>query len=115
MAMHLLEFLKYMLSKFQQDILDRLDLVIENQYKIQRSLTQIQKQEDQAMADLSALKAQVQANTDVEASAVVLIKGLAAQLAAVATDPAAVQALADQLKASAQALSEAITANTPAA
>ncbi len=67
------------------------------------------------MADLSGLTAQVTANTDVEASAVTLLNGLAAQIAQLKTDPAALQALSDQLKASATSLSEAITANTPAA
>lgn len=67
------------------------------------------------MANLDALTAQVKANTDVEASAVVLIQGIAAQLAAAATDPVAVAALAAQLKGSADALSAAIVANTPAA
>ena len=66
-------------------------------------------------AQLDALTAQVKANTDVEASAIVLIKGLADQIAAVKTDPVALQALSDSLKASAGTLSDAITANTPAA
>lgn len=64
---------------------------------------------------LDALAAQVAINTSAEASAVALIQGLAAQLAAIANDPAAVAALAAQLKTSADALSAAIVANTPAA
>lgn len=67
------------------------------------------------MALLDTLTAQVKANTDAEASAVTLIQGLAAQLTAAAGDPVQVQALADQLKASAAALGSAIVANTPAA
>jgi hypothetical protein len=65
-------------------------------------------------AELDALTAQVQANTEVEASAVTLIQGLAAQIAANTTDPAALTALSEQLKTSADALAAAITANTPA-
>jgi len=65
------------------------------------------------MADLSVLTAQVTKNTEVEAGAVILIKGLADQIAALKTDPVALQALADQLNGSAVQLSEAITANTP--
>lgn len=67
------------------------------------------------MADLTSLTAQVQANTQVETSAVTLIQGLADQLRALANDPVAIAALADQLKGSADALSAAIVANTPAA
>ncbi len=63
-------------------------------------------------ADLDALSAQVQANTDVEQSAVLLIKGIADQLAAAKSDPAKVQALIDKLNASASALAAAVTENT---
>lgn len=64
---------------------------------------------------IAALTSQVQANTDAETSAVILIQGLAAQIAAVANDPAAVTALAAKLKTSADALAAAVVANTPAA
>lgn len=64
---------------------------------------------------LDDLKAQVQKNTDVEASAVTLIQGIAQQLKDAGNDPAKIQALSDQLKSSADALAAAVTANTPAA
>jgi hypothetical protein len=64
-------------------------------------------------AQLDALAAQVAQTETVEQSAITLIQGLAAQLAAVATDPAAVAALAARLNSSATALAAAITANTP--
>lgn len=68
-------------------------------------------------AEFDALVAQVTANTTVEASAVTLIEGLAAQLAAVASNPTPdqINALATQLKSSADSLAAAIAANTPAA
>jgi hypothetical protein len=67
------------------------------------------------LAALDDLKAQVEANTNIEASAVILIQGIAQQLkdAIAAGDPAALAALADKLKTSATALADAITANTP--
>ena len=64
--------------------------------------------------ELDNLTAQVKANTEVEASAVVLLKGLAAQIEAIKTDPVALQGLSDSLKASADQLAEAVVANTPA-
>lgn len=67
------------------------------------------------MADLTALTAEVARNTAVDESAITLLNGLAAQLAAVATDPAAVLALSAQLSASSDALAAAVVANTPAA
>jgi hypothetical protein len=66
-------------------------------------------------AALAALQAQVQQNTTVEASAVTLIQGLAAQITAAGTDPAALAALTTNLNTSATALAAAIAANTPAA
>ncbi len=66
-------------------------------------------------SDLSALSAQVAQNTTVEESAVTLITGLAAQIADLKNDPAALQALADSLNKSATDLSAAVAANTPAA
>ncbi len=67
------------------------------------------------MAVLDDLTAQVAKNTTVEESAVTLIKGLAAQLAAAGTDPAKLAALQQQLQTSGTDLAAAITANTPAA
>jgi hypothetical protein len=74
---------------------------------------------------LDALAAQVKANTDVEASATQLINGIAAHVqaavdaaiagGATAADLAPVQAEVDAMKASADALSAAVVANTPAA
>jgi hypothetical protein len=75
----------------------------------------IQNMGDTIMADLSNITAAVQATTDVEQSAILLLNNLSAQLTAAATDPAAVQALADQLTAKSGELAAAITANTPAA
>lgn len=62
---------------------------------------------------ITNLTTQVQANTDAEASAVHLIQQLATLIGASATDPAAVTALAQKLKDSADALAAAVTANTP--
>ncbi len=52
---------------------------------------------------LDALKAQVEASTQVEASAVLLINGIAQRIADAV----------DALKASAQSLADAVAANTP--
>jgi hypothetical protein len=62
-------------------------------------------------SDLQALTDQVNASIGVEQSAITLIQGLAADIASLKNDPAALQALADQLKTSAANLSAAITAN----
>jgi DNA-binding GntR family transcriptional regulator len=67
------------------------------------------------MSSLTDLQAQVAQTTTVEQSAITLIEGLAAQLAAAGTDPAALAKLQSDLASSATALAAAITANTPAA
>jgi hypothetical protein len=63
---------------------------------------------------VDALAAEVEKNTQVDQSAIVLIQGLADQIAAVATDPAKVTELAAKLKASTDALAAAVAANTVA-
>jgi hypothetical protein len=93
---------------------DRLDSIERKLDAILALLTSIQQGEAKMAADLTALQAQVQATTTLEQSAITLINGLAAQMKAVAADPVAVAALADQLKAGAASLSAAIVANTPA-
>ena len=68
-------------------------------------------------ANLAALEAQVAQSVSVEASAVTLSQGIAAQLSAAlasGTD-AALPALVAQLNTSATALAAAVSANTPAA
>ena len=82
--------------------------------EIKRMLHRILIQEAHMSAELDILTAQVQANEDLELSAIALIEGIAAQVAAIKDDPAKIQALADSLKASAEGLAAAITANTPA-
>ncbi len=69
-------------------------------------------QEKTIMADLTALEAEVKKNTDVETSAVVLIQGLADQLAAAGTDPIKLEELRVKLSDSADALGAAVAANT---
>ena len=82
---------------------------------IQALLVVMQGKEDTMSAELDALTVQVAANIQVEQSAITLIQGIAAQLTALKNDPAAITALADSLKSSADNLAAAITANTPAA
>jgi len=75
--------------------------------KILAMLTQVLQKEEQMSAALDALTAQVAATTTVEQSAITLIQGIAAQLAALVAagtvTPAQLTALSDQLNASATA------------
>lgn len=64
-------------------------------------------------SELDALKAEVARNTTVTQSAITLIQGLAAKIDELKTDPAALSALAAELRGSADSLSQAVTANTP--
>jgi hypothetical protein len=61
------------------------------------------------------LVAQITANESTEDSALILINGFAARLAAAGTDPVKLKALKDDLKTHADALAAAVVANTPAA
>ena len=84
-------------------------------HDIQASLARTETRENTIMADLSVLTADVAANGDAVASAVTLLEGLSAALAAAGTDPVALAALADQLSSQTAALAQAVVANTPAA
>ncbi len=77
-------------------------------------LNVIHHQEITLMQELDDLTTQVKSTTDVEQSALVLINGIAARLAAAGTDPAALAALGASLKSNSDALAAAVVANTPA-
>lgn len=101
---------------FRIDIYHHFDSEIKVNKKLDeilKLLDVIRRKEDVMSAELDALTVQVTANTDVEASAILLLQGLAAQIAALKTDPVALQALSNSLKMSADNLAAAITANTP--
>lgn len=65
--------------------------------------------------ELDALELEVSRNTEVDQSAITLLNGLAAQIEALKTDPVKLQALADNLRSSSDALAAAVVANTPVA
>jgi ABC-type transporter Mla subunit MlaD len=67
------------------------------------------------MATLADVQAAVTAENTVIDSAVALIQGLAAQVAALAPNQAAIDALAADIKAKSDSLAAAVAANTPAA
>jgi hypothetical protein len=83
--------------------------------KINHKLDVLIKGLDKMAIDLTALQAQVAQVETVEASAVALITSIVNELHANSNDPAAVQALADRLKAATDPLAAAVAANTPAA
>ena len=78
-------------------------------------LSQIKQLGEKVMKDLKELEKAVERSTTVQQSAIVLIQGLAEQLRNAGTDPALLGALASTLDAQANALSDAVVANTPAA
>ncbi len=63
--------------------------------------------------DFSALQAEITRDADVNSSAATLLADLAAKVEATKGDPAAVQALADALRANSDSLAAAVAANTP--
>ena len=63
--------------------------------------------------DFSALQAEITRDADVNSSAATLLADLAARVEATKGDPAAVQALADSLRANSDTLAAAVAANTP--
>jgi septation ring formation regulator EzrA len=100
---------------FKCEVLNRL-IDIENAIaKMSSMLAQVLKKEKEMSKELDALTNQVKQNTNLEQSAVTLIQGLADQIAAAKDDPVKIDALTQELKTKADALAQAITANTPPA
>lgn len=79
------------------------------------ALAEILKELRTMSAQLDALQAAVTAEDTVIDSAVTLIQGIPALIAAAGTDPVALKTLTDDITAKSQALAAAVTANTPAA
>jgi hypothetical protein len=63
--------------------------------------------------DLSALEAEVTRNESVDGSASLLLKRLFDEVEANKNNPAAIQAIVDRVRASNDALTAAVSANTP--
>lgn len=80
---------------------DKLDLILQNQ--------------ETTMAAIDDLQAAVTAEDTVIDSAITLIQGIPALIAAAGVDPAKLQALQSDITAKSQALATAVAANTPAA
>ena len=81
--------------------------------KLGHILQYILEELEKMTVQLDTLTVKVAETLEVEQSAIVLIQGLAAQLADIKDDPAAIQALADQLDAKADELAVAIANFTP--
>ena len=89
-------------------------LIIRKLDTIIQMLDTIRRKEVFIMATMQDLVTQVQATAAGEASAIVLIQGLAAkiqELINAGADPVALQAAVDELKASSDALAAAVVAN----
>lgn len=94
-----------------------LTVVIQNvaDASVLAALSQLQQQLGAIMATLADLQAAVAAEDTVIDSAITLLQGLAAQIAALTPNQAAIDALAADVSAKTQSLAAAVTANTPAA
>jgi hypothetical protein len=95
------------------DVMNKLNEIGLRQLQHGSLLAALVQGEQLMSSQLDTLTAEVTQVETVDQSAIVLIKGLADQIAALKNDPAAIQALSDRLKASSEALAAAVTANTP--
>ncbi len=86
-----------------------------NHAEIKKQLARIERKEKVMAGNLDDLTAEVARNTTVEKSALALINGFSAQLAAAGTDSVKLKALRDGLAANDDELAAAVAANTPAA
>jgi len=81
--------------------------------RIRKLLERIENKENEMSAELDALTLEVADTNTIMQSAIVLIQGLAAQLQAIANDPAAILQLAADLDAQSDALAAAVAAPPP--
>ena len=92
-----------------------LEQIVQDQQDILEGLRGLAEGDEDMALNIDQLKAQVQANTDAEASAAQALKAWADAFAAASGDQAAVDDLVAKMKASADSLASAVVANTPAA
>lgn len=95
-----------------QDQLNRIERML---YDIHNHVVQQQKETRQMALDLTVLTDEVTRLETVEGSVETLLHTLLDEVAANKTDPVAIQAIVDRVKAVDDKLSEAVVANTPAA
>jgi uncharacterized protein YoxC len=96
----------------ESELLRRIDALSQRLDGMAESLEVIHQQGVIMAGELARLQTEVTEMSGVVDSAIVLINGLAQQIRDLATDPAALAALADELDAKANALAAAISANT---
>jgi outer membrane murein-binding lipoprotein Lpp len=82
---------------------------------VQQRFTQLHREVTMAHEELAALQTEVSQNSSVIDSAVTLLGGLAAKIDELKTNPAALTALADEIRMKRTQLAEAVVAHTPAA
>jgi uncharacterized protein YoxC len=99
---------------FQRSIHRKLDTIIEKLDALSLKSSQINSREEHIMATIDDLTKDVQDNSDATQSAITLLNNLSTAINQAKNDPAALQALANQLQANSQALAQAVVANTPA-
>ena len=78
-------------------------------------LKQILQNTEKIMATLADIQTAVAAESTVVASAIALLQGLAAKVAELQPNQAAIDALATDIKSQADSLAAAVVANTPSA
>ena len=98
-----------------QSVMRRLDAIEDILRFVHHEMHTLIERVDIMASALESLQAAVAAEDTVIDSAVTLIQGFAAALAAAGTDPAALAALKTDIDAKAQSLAAAVAANTPAA
>ncbi len=101
--------------KFRFPFTKQLDRIERDLSEIKSLLAGLKAQGVAMSKELDSLTDKVTETVTVEQSAIELLNGLSGQIAALKTDPAALQALSDSLAAKSSELAAAITANTPAA
>ena len=111
------EWQKYSLPAMLWIVHTRIERLDDTVHTANIMIRKIKRNEDEIMVSLADIKAKVEAEKTVEDSMVALLQSINQQLkdAIANDDPAAMQEIVDMLDNNTRVMSEAVTANTPAA
>lgn len=101
-------------TAYLASVLQRLETKLDRNYALLRLLANVEVEGTEIMSQqLDDLRTQVERTRSVQQSALTLIQGLVDKINSVGDDPAQLQALAEELRSSADSLAAAVAANTP--
>lgn len=96
-------------------VIDRLDTIAEQLLRLSNAFISLETRMEKMEMSIAELQEAVRANTEVTGSAIQLLDTLADKIDELKADPAALEALAGEIRGNSANLAAAVAENTPAA